>query len=202
MKVLTCEQRSPEWFSARNGVPTASSFNKIITTNGRPSDQAKGYMHALAAQRITGIHEDSYRSAAMDEGIAREETSRLVYSMMREVEVEQVGLCLSDNGRWGASPDGLVGDDGLVELKNPSGKVAVGYLLKGTLPVAYFTQVQGQLFVTERVYCDFVSYYPGLPTFILRVERDEEFIEALHQELITFCDELDAICNKVESRRK
>ena len=202
MKILTCEQRSEEWFAARNGVPTASSFNKIITTNGRPSDQAKGYMHALAAQRITGIHEDSYRSAAMDEGIAREETSRLVYSMMREVEVEQVGLCLSDNGRWGASPDGLVGDDGLVELKNPSGKVAVGYLLKGTLPVAYFTQVQGQLFVTERVYCDFVSYYPGLPTFILRVERDEEFIEALHQGLITFCDELDAICSKVESRRK
>jgi len=201
MKVLTCEQRSEEWFAAHD-IPTASLFKKIITTSGTPSRSAMDYMFTLAAQRITGIYEETYHSRAMDEGTVREDTSRLVYSMIHEVEVEQVGFCLADNGRWGCSPDGLVGEDGLVEFKNPTGKIAIKRLLKGELPTDCFTQVQGQLFVTERIWCDFVSYYPGLPTFILRVERDEEFIEALHQELITFCDELDAICNKVESRRK
>ena len=122
----------------------------------------------------------------------------MVYAMTKDIgEVQQVGFCLEDGGRYGCSPDGLVGDDGLVELKNPQGKTAVEYLLKGELPTTYFQQVQGQLLVTERAWCDFVSYYPGLPLLVLRVARDEEFIGKLESELAIFCQELDAICERL-----
>ena len=119
--------------------------------------------------------------------------------MENEVEVVQVGLCISDCGRWGASPDGLVGDDGLVELKNPLGKTQVERLLtlEPKLPTAYIQQVQGQLFVTERSWCDFVSYVPGLPLFVLRVYRDSIFCDKLEAALIEFCEELDAVCAKL-----
>jgi len=194
MRIVECEQQSPEWFAVKRGVPSASSFNEIVTSSGESSKQALGYLYQLAAERVSGIRETCFSSAAMDEGVRREEESRLVYAMRREVEVVQVGFCLDDFGRYGCSPDGLVGDDGLVELKNPSGKVAVEYLLAGKLPTAYIQQVQGQIFVTGREWCDFVSYYPGLPTLIVRVERDEEFRRKLEQALVTFCDTLDAVC--------
>jgi len=198
MIVLTCEQRSAEWFEAKRGIPSASSFDKIVMSDGSPSKQALGYLYQLAAERVSGIKETSFSSAAMDEGVRREEESRLVYAMHREVEVTQVGFCLDDFGRYGCSPDGLVGDDWLVELKNPSGKVAVEYLLAGKLPTEYVQQVQGQIFVTERDWCDFVSYYSGLPTLIVRVERDEEFQRKLEKALVAFCDTLDAACEAIK----
>ena len=194
MKILTFPQRSPEWFAARLGIPTASSFDKIITSKGEPSKQATGYLYTLAAERLSGVKEQSFSSAAMEEGVRREEESRLVYSMLNETEVVQVGFCLEDGGRWGCSPDGLVGDDGLVEFKNPSGKVAVEYLLGNKLPTKYYVQVQGQLFVTGRKWCDFCSYYPGLKPLVVRVDRDEEFIEKLESELVAFSDKLDEVC--------
>jgi len=198
MRIIECDQRSAEWLEARRGIPTASSADKIVTSRGEPSKQALGYLYALAAERIAGIREPSYMSAAMEEGIAREEESRQVYAMLREVEVEEVGFCLSDCGRYGCSPDGLVDEDGLVELKNPSGKVAVEYLIGNKLPTAYVQQIQWQLLVTGRKFCDFVSYYPGLPTLIVRVERDEPFLEKLEKELISFCNKLDEVCDQLK----
>ena len=198
MKILTFEQQSPEWFAARLGIPTASKFNKIITSKGKPSDSALGYMYTLATERLSGIREQSFSSAATKEGIRREEESRMVYAMLHEIEIEQVGFCLEDGGRWGCSPDGLVGDDGLVECKNPTGKVAVEYLLGNKLPTKYSAQVQGQMFVTERDWVDFVSYFPGIKTLIVRVNRDEVFIKALEKELIKFSDKLDEVCREIE----
>jgi len=198
MKILTFKQQSPEWFAARLGIPTASSFDKIITSKGDPSKQVTGYLYTLAAERLSGIREDSFSSAAMEEGVRREEESRLVYSMLNETEVLQVGFCLEDSGRWGCSPDGLVGDDGLVEFKNPTGKVAVEYLLGNKLPTKYFTQIQGQMFVTGRGFVDFVSYFPGLRQLVVRVERDEGFIKALEVELIKFSEKLDEVCREIK----
>ena len=125
----------------------------------------------------------------------------MVYEMLREVEVEQVGFCLSDSERYGCSPDGLVGEDGMIELKNPSGKVAIEYLVGGKLPTTYIQQVQTGLLVTDRAWCDFVSYYPGLPTLIVRVERDNWFLTALRNELKIFCDDLDAVCTDIGGKR-
>jgi len=197
MKIIRVPQRSPEWYEARRGIPTASNFNKIVTSNGSPSKQAEGYLYQLVAERLAGVREEPYISPAMLEGIAREAESRRVYAMLREVEVEEVGFCIDDSGRYGCSPDGLIGEDGVLELKNPQGKAAVEYLVSGTLPTAYIQQVQGQLLVTGREWCDFVSYYPGLPTLIVRVERDEGFISKLRDALEAFCDRLDEVCKVI-----
>jgi len=197
MKIIRVPQRSSEWYEARRGIPTASNFNKIVTSNGSPSKQAEGYLYQLVAERLAGVREEAYVSPAMLEGIAREAESRRVYAMLREVEVEEVGFCIDDSGRYGCSPDGLIGEDGVLELKNPQGKAAVEYLVSGTLPTAYIQQVQGQLLVTGREWCDFVSYYPGLPTLIVRVERDEGFISKLRDALEAFCDRLDEVCKVI-----
>jgi len=197
MKTLKFEQRTPEWYAARLGIPTASSFSKIITSSGKKSTQWSGYLHELVAERITGRMVEFPSTPAMEEGTRREDESRLVYQMEKESPVTQVGFCVEDGGRWGCSPDGLVGDDGLVEFKNPSDKVAVEYLLDGKLPTKYFIQVQGQIFVAERDWCDFVSYDPGLPMLIVPVKRDDEFISKLEPALIKFNAELEAAVKKI-----
>lgn len=178
-------------------MPTASSFDKIVTTKGVPSKQRDGFLYRLAAERITGRIEERYASQAMLDGIEREREAIMVYAMNQEVEVLTVGFCLSDDERYGCSPDGLVGEDGLVEVKCPIGKTAVEYLCSGNLPTAYYQQVQGQLLVTGRYWCDFVSYYRGLPMFIIRVMPSDAFINPLRQELKAFCADLDAICEHI-----
>ncbi len=198
MKIIECVQHSTEWDEVKRGIPSSSKFEKIITPTGKPSASAIKYARTLAAERISGFSELSYHSKAMEEGNRREEESRLVYAMLKEVEVRQVGFCLSDCGRYGCSPDGLVGEDGLIELKNRTGGVAIEHLLENELPPLVIPQVQGQLLVSGRSFCDYVSYYPGLPTLIIRVERDEVFLSKLEKELIAFCDTLDHICAKIK----
>jgi len=200
MKIFECDQRSPEWDEVRLGIPTSSNFDKIITPTGRPSASATKYAYVLAAERISGHSESSYQSREMKEGNRREEESRLVYAMIKEAEVRQVGFCLSDCGRYGCSPDGLVGEDGLIELKNRTGKVAIEHLLENKLPPSVIPQVQGQLFVTGRQWCDYVSYYTGLPTLIIRVERDEEYLAVLGGLLESFFCKLEEICTTIRLR--
>jgi len=193
MRIIDCEQRSPEWYAARLGIPTASNFAKIITSNGAPSKQADGYLNQLVAERITGTMEEGFQSASMEEGVRREAASRRIYAMDHETEVQEVGFCLHYSGLFGCSPDGLVGDDGMIELKNPLAKTAIQYLRSGDLPSDYFHQVQGQLLVTGREWCDFVVYYPGLWRFEIRVLPDKEFHGKLLDALMTFCRELDVV---------
>ena len=198
MPQIDCVQYSDEWWDVRRGLPTASNFHKVVTGTGEPSKQRKAYLYACAAVRLTGIYTESYKSAAMQEGNDREELSRWIYAMEQEVVVDEVGFCVSECGRWGASPDGLIGDEGLLELKNPEAHTHIGYLLSGKLPAAYVQQVQGELFVTGRLWADFCSYSPKLPLFILRVYRDDIFCDKLEAELVAFCDELDEICGKIQ----
>jgi len=200
MRIIECVQYSKEWWDAKRGIPSSSGFSNIITSTGKPSKSAMGYAQELAAERISGFTELSYQSKAMEEGSRREEESRLVYEMKREVEVRQVGFCLSDCGRYGCSPDGLVGDDGLLELKNRTGKVTIEHILGNKLPTSAIQQVQGQLFVTGRRWCDYVSYYPGLPMLIVRVERDEKFLAVLEDLLESFCCKLEEICTTIRLR--
>ena len=198
MREVRCAQYTPEWWDARRGLPTASKFDKIVTSTGEPSKQRLGYLYQCAAARISGVYEDTYTSLAMQRGIELEEEARRVYAMEREVAVDEVGFCLADGERWGASPDGLIGEDGVLEIKCPEGRAAVEYLLKGKLPTAYIQQCQGQLLVTERQFCDFVSYYPGLPMLIVRTEPDTAFLCKLKAALVEFCDKLDSICAKIK----
>jgi putative phage-type endonuclease len=197
MKVLELEQRSPEWYAVRCGIPTASEFDKIITSSGTQSKQRQKYMYQLAGEKLGGIVDESYQSFAMLQGIEKEDDARSLYELLNE-PVQKVGFCLSDCGRWGCSPDGLVGVDGLIEIKCPIMSTHVGYLLEGDeIPTDYFQQTQGQLFVTGRKWVDFVSYFPGLKPLIIREKSNEVFQKVLKKELELFCSELDALVRKL-----
>jgi len=190
-------QYSEEWWEARRGLPTASQFSRIVKGDGSKSTQRTAYLYECAAVRITGIYKPTFTSAAMQEGTDREEISRWIYAMETDSIVDEVGFCMSDCGRWGASPDGLVGSDGVLELKNPEAHTHVGYLLSGKLPSAYYQQVMGELLVTGRLWADFCSYSPKLPLFILRVYRDDLFLDKLEKALIEFSEELDEVCANI-----
>jgi hypothetical protein len=195
-------QGSEAWRRARMGVPTASQFNRILTPTGRPSKQAEHYIYELLAELMMGRPLDSESYPWMQRGIDLEEDAALWYEMQRDVTTDTIGFCMTDDGTIGASPDRLVGDDGLLEIKCPSPAVHVQYLLypQRGVDAEYRVQVMGQLYVAERKWCDVVSYHPELPKVIVRVERDDEYIALLDDALRKFCEQLKE--GKEELRRQ
>lgn len=195
------KQGTDEWFALKIGMPSASNFNKIITTTGKPSSQAEKYMYQLAGERITGIKEETYKSVAMEQGNIREDEARKLYQMIKDVDVRQTGVCYKDEKKlFLCSPDGLIADDKLLEIKCPLIHTHISYLLKNELPSEYFCQVQGQLYVTDRESCDFMSYYPGLPPLIINVKRDDKFIKMLDAEMKIFALKLEKIVQKIKNK--
>jgi len=198
MKILDMEQNSSDWFKARCGIPTASNFDCIITTKGEPSKQRTKYMYRLAGERITGIQEETYQNGNMVRGIEMEETARELYQLITGETIVKVGLCITEgNTIYAASPDGLVKDNGCIEIKCPILSTHVDYLLKNELPLEYFQQTQGQLLVTGRDWVDFVSFYPGMKPLIIRCFPDVKFQKALKVELELFCAELVEVVEKI-----
>jgi len=198
MQILDMPQQTEAWFKAKAGVPSASNFNKIVTSKGEKSTQAKKYMYRLAGEKIAGMPEETYQSAAMARGCELEDEARTFYEMTYGKEVKQVGFCIADDG-YACSPDGLVYDDGMIEIKCPNSiAVHVSYLLDNKIPTDYIQQVQGQLLVTGRKYCDFISYYPAIKPLIIRVERDEVFLKKLEVELKVFCKQLEEVIEKIK----
>lgn len=199
MITLDHAQGTEEWLLARCGIPTASNFDKIVTTKGEPSKQAQKYLYQLAGERVSGYRDEGFTSAAMQRGVELESEARSFYELTREVEIQSVGLCFPDDSKkYGCSPDGLIGADGLIEIKCPLISTHVGYLVDGGLPSDYFQQVQGQLLVTNRDYCDFVSYFPGLKPLVVRVERDFPFLKKLKEALEVFCADLEKTVEKIK----
>ena len=199
MIIETFEQLSPEWFSARAGIPTSSCFDKIVTAKGEPSKSAKNYMYQLAGERLAGVKTDTYQNAAMLRGIELQGEAVALFKFLKDAEIQEVGLCYpNDKKRYSCSPDGLLTLEGL-EIKCPLIHTHVGYLLAGTLPTDYFQQVQGSMLVTGYPAWWFMSYYPGLPPLILWINRDDAFCARLKVALDEFCDELDAITAKLKA---
>ena len=196
MEIINVVQGTPEWFEARRGIPSSSNFDKIVTTAGKPSKQKEKYMYKLAGEKVSGISEETYQNATMQRGSEMEAEARQLYELTKGVEVQEVGFCIE--GGYGASPDGLVASEGLVEIKCPLVATHVGYLLKNKLPTDYFQQTQGQLLVTGREWVDFMSYYPGLRPLLIRVERDEVFLKALRIELEVFVSELKDTIERIK----
>lgn len=194
MEIVECIQGSPEWISARAGHPTASCFSEIITPKTmKASSSAEKYMYTLAGERITGVKAESFKSQWMERGTEMEDEARDLFQLIRGAEVRQVGLIYPDERHlYSCSPDGIFDDTGL-EVKCPSMAVHVGYLLSGKLPTDYICQVQGTMLITGFSYYWFMSYYPGLPPLIIRVERDDKFCAALKVALEDFCGELDRV---------
>ena len=199
MIVLDCNQGESEWLSARVGIPTSSNFDKIITTKGERSKQYLKYLYTLAGERFIGKKEDTFQSLAMQKGIETEAEARAFYELTNGVEVIQCGICYSDDKKlWASSPDGLVGKDGLVEVKCPLLSTQVYYIVEGGLVEDYYQQLQGQLFVTGRKWVDIISYYPAMRPVIIRITPDPKFQKALAVELEVFVKRLDEITAKLK----
>jgi hypothetical protein len=179
MRVNNHEQGSQEWLESRLGRPTASNFSKLLTPTGKPSSSADAYINELIAQKITGELPEFYTNDAMARGNELEPAAKTLYELTNDVEVVEVGLCLHDTLECGASPDGLVGDDGGIEIKCPLPHTHVSYLRDGKLPTKYIPQVQGCLWITGRQWWDFMSYHPSMQDLIVRVYRDEAYIKKL-----------------------
>lgn len=191
------DQGTAEWFAARLGKATASKICDIIaTTKGGWGASRANYAAQLVAERLTGEPADSYSNAAMQWGTANEPEARQAYAFRQDVDVVEVGFIDHPTiAMTGASPDGLVGKDGLVEIKCPNTATHIATLLSGTVPNKYRTQMLWQMACTGRQWCDFASYDPRLPEamrlFVARVERDDDEIKRLEALVIDFLDEVE-----------
>lgn len=190
MKIIDVEQGSDEWLSLRKGVLTASNFSKIITSKGEPSKSANDYAYELAAQTLMQDVEETYKSPEMMRGNELEPLAREAYEQWSFNSVKECGFMLSNCEKFGYSPDGLVGDDGLIEIKCPKAKNHLKYLKGGKCPTEYYAQVQGGLFVSKRKWCDFISYHPDFydehQLFVFRVLPDLDFISKLAERIAQF----------------
>jgi hypothetical protein len=194
------DQGSAAWHEVRLGIATASRFDEIITPKTmKPSASATKYAWELLAEQITGISVEDGSGGFMARGSIQERKAIQWYELQHDVDTEEVGFVMRDDRRSGCSPDRLVGTDGVLEVKVPKITNHIGYLLDDE-GIGYKCQRQGQLWITEREWCDGLSYCPGLPNALTRTYRDEAFIKALAAAVAQFNDMLDDM--KVQLQKK
>ena len=179
MKVFECRQGSAEWWFLKKGRPSASEFDKIFTPKTKKtSTQARSYMYRLAAETLAELPPDgseNYVTRPMQDGINTEPEARRWYELQHDLDVRQVGFITTDDGKFGCSPDGLVGEDGGLELKCPQRETHIGYIDEPeSLLDSYRWQVHGALWITGRSWWELVSYCHGLPPVVLRVDPGED----------------------------
>lgn len=196
--VIDCIQGTPEWHTARLGRLTASRVHDALakTKTGWGAGRANT-MATLIAERLTGEPADSFSNAAMAWGTEKEPEARAAYAFRNDIDVLEIGfVCHPTIDMSGCSPDGLVGGDGLVEIKAPNTATHLDTLLGQGVPAKYVSQIQWQLACTGRAWCDFASYDPRLPEsmrlFVQRVSRDDAMIAEMEREVRVFLAELDA----------
>ena len=202
LQIFNCEQGSDEWLQCRRGIPTASEFDTVIARGkgGGESKTRATYMKKLAGEILTETQMYSYSNDHMDRGKEMEDEARQAYALMTDNEPVQVGFMRRGNA--GASPDSMLGDNGLLEIKTKLAHLQIEVLEKNEVPSEHVAQLQGQLWISARQYVDFVSYWPGLPIFIRRVERDESYIAKLNIEVAAFNDELSALVERIKNYRR
>lgn len=193
LEIVDVEQNSPDWFAARCGIPTASEFKSVLA-KGQGKTRSK-YLHKLAGEVYTGEPEPSFSNGHTDRGHEMEEDGADAYALIKGLEPKRVGFMR--NGRVGASPDRVVDDDGLVEIKSKLPSVLSEIIIKGGMVAEHKAQVQGQLWVAEREWCDLVCYWPNMPLFIHREHRDDEYIGVLSAEVDRFLQDLDGVVEKI-----
>lgn len=197
------EQGSDEWLQLRLGVATASNFDKIITTTGKQSATLEKYALKLATDLMLSSPEPSYKNDIMERGNELEPLARQAYQEETFSIVEEIAMFKSDCNNFGYSPDGLVGEDGLIEIKCPLATTHFQYIIDDKTPIVdYWQQLQGGLWVSGRKYIDFVSYHPNFKTkqlFVKRVERDEDYIAKLAELANKTILVRNELLNKMES---
>ena len=200
MRICVFDQGTDGWLRDRLGCPSGSNFAKLITATGKPSTSAEGYINQLIAERLMNNMASEVKVTEwMQRGTELEPMAREFYEFASGNTVTEIGFCKHDTLECGVSPDGLVGDDGLLEIKCPAPSTHVSYLRKESLPSTYKQQVMGQLWISEREWCDFVSYHPDMKTLITRVYRDDEYISLLAAEVEKACNVIEIEYQKLRN---
>lgn len=200
------EQGTPEWHQLRLGKVTASRVSDVMAKiKTGESASRKNYRAELVVQRLTGLPSESFTNAAMEWGTATEPMARIAYEIAKEVLVEQVGFIEHPTiAMFGCSPDGLA-HDGMIEIKCPNSATHIEYLTDNKAPAKYINQMQCQMAVTGRKWCDFVSFDPRLPEdlqlFVVRVERDQKYIDSMEIEVVEFLTEVEGMVNQLKERK-
>jgi hypothetical protein len=199
------EQRSAEWHQLRLGIVTASTVGRLLTPTLKMADNdtSRGLVATLAAERIAGWAEDTPLTSDMWRGVEAEPYARDIYSGHYQQAVEY-GFMLREGDGWsiGLSPDGVVGDEGLVEIKAPRAKTHVLTILRDTVPTQYVPQLQAALFVSARQWIDFVSYVGGLPLYVKRVYPDPAWFAAIEAACIAFEQNVTALVDDYHTKTK
>jgi putative phage-type endonuclease len=203
------KQGSLEWFESRKGKITASRFGDVITEPKAKKDAgqlgltAKSYVMEIVTEILTGESQNGFENEATDWGTLNEPLAIETYELMTFNEVQEVGFV--EMSEWvGGSPDGLVGENGMIEVKCPhKTHNHIKYLLGDNVPKNYYAQIQGNLWITNRTWCDFISYDPRIQNvdkqlYIKRIERDEEFIKNLESKINLMIQEINCIIDKIK----
>jgi putative phage-type endonuclease len=205
MKIIQCEQGTPEWKAARAGKVTASRVADVMAKGKGSAESAsrRDLRAQIVAEILTGTPQDStFMNDAMRWGVEQEPIARASYEVSKGVIVDQVGMVMHPTiDRAAASPDGMIGDHGLCEIKCPNTATHLDYLVAGEVPSKYKPQMLWQMACTGAIWCDFVSYDPRLPDhlqlFVKRFHRDDERIAEMEAEVMTFLSEVDALIAKL-----
>lgn len=208
-RIIQCVQGDPTWLQERCGRVTASRVGDVVKKlkNGNSSAARETYKMELLTEILTGNTFDHYVTAEMQWGIETEPLARTAYEIERNIEVERVGLFVHPAiDRAAASPDGLVGDDGIVEFKCPNTVTHLGYIVEDVLPEQYIPQIMWQLACTGRKWADYCSYDPRLPQefclFIKRLQRDDKVIAEMEREVEKFIAEVNEMAAKLLKHKK
>lgn len=201
MVISSNPQGGHEWMFERSIIPTASNFSKIVTTTGKQSSQRDKYLYTLAGNIISGTLQESYKNDNMQRGNDQEDEARKTFEFLTGLKVETVGLCyFDDDKRFGASPDGLIGDDCGLEIKTAAPHIQIERLEKGWTLSEHKQQIQGNMLVTGRKYWYRMSYCMGIKPIIEIIHRDDDFIKLLSFEIETFNNKLNDIVEKYTIR--
>lgn len=193
------EQRSEEWRKIRAGLPTASNFATVLAKgkSGPESKTRRDYLLKLAGEILTGEPMESYSNGYMDRGGRMEEEAKDFYAFLHDIEPECVGFIR--NGNKGCSPDALLGSEGLLEIKTVAPHILIDLILKDEFPPKFRAQVQGQIWVSGREWCDLLCYFTGMPPLIKRAYRDPGYIIQLSDAVDQFNEELESVVEKIRS---
>jgi putative phage-type endonuclease len=206
MPMIEVEQGSDDWLTMRCGMVTGSRVADIVTRlkKGGYSAARQNYLMEVVVSRLTGLTPDHFVTPAMEWGIANESFARAAYEIEQDVDTSPAGFAMHQKIKWfGASPDRLVGSDGLLEIKCLTSANHLQVLLDGVVPVDYMPQMMAEMACADRQYCDFVSFDPRMPKhlqlFVRRFERDEKLIGVMEQEVELFLTEVEAMVKAIES---
>lgn len=202
MKIFNCDQGTPEWIECRMGIPTASKFHTVIAKGvktGEPSKTRRTYMLQLLGEIVSGLPAENYTNGYMNRGHEMEDQLRAHYAFDSDLDVTQVGFIR--NGDKGASPDALVGTDGMLEIKTEAPHLLAERLLtkQGEIPPEHMAQLQGNLWVGEREWIDIVIGFTGMPIFKTRAFRNETYIKTMGAAVSQFNVELAELVEKIRA---